>query len=58
MTRIQLEANLRNDIARLDEVEKLLGEIRTGWKHSESIATAGAHAAVSNACGRNAVTVC
>lgn len=33
-----LEANLRNDSARLDEVARLLGEIRSAW---EEIAPAG-----------------
>lgn len=57
MTRALLEANLRNDIARLDEVERLLGEIRTGWKGIESVAGGGAQVSASNAGGRNAVAV-
>jgi len=38
MTRTLLEANLRNDVTRLDEVERLLGEIRAGWKGIEAAA--------------------
>lgn len=32
MGRTLLESNLRNDPDKIDEVERLLGEIRVGWK--------------------------
>ncbi len=35
MARRLTEANLHDDVARLDEVEALLGEIRAGWKGIE-----------------------
>lgn len=36
MTRTLAEANLRDDRAKLDEVEMLLNEIRSGWKGIEA----------------------
>jgi flagellar protein FliS len=36
MTRTLVEANLRNDGARIDEVSALLRELRAGWKGVES----------------------
>ena len=42
MERVLLEANLRNDLAKLDEVAGLLGEIRDAWA---AIAPSGSQAA-------------
>ncbi|MEQ8662363.1 MAG: flagellar export chaperone FliS [Gammaproteobacteria bacterium] len=54
MSRTLLEANLHNDIARLDVVEKLLQEIRAGWKGIEGAVDQRPHAH-DNAIGPNAV---
>lgn len=35
MTRTLAEANLRDEVGKLDEVERLLNEIRAGWKGIE-----------------------
>lgn len=44
MTRTLAEANLRDDSGKLDEVERLLNEIRAGWKGIEDAVEAGAPA--------------
>ena len=44
MGRRLLEANLRNDVAILDEVSSLLRELQTGWRElGQVIATGSAH---------------
>ena len=54
MTRTLLEANLRNDADKLVEVEKLLGEIRAGWKGIESQVERGNAQPVHNEIGATA----
>lgn len=54
MTRTLLAANLHNDDAKLAEVEKLLGEIRAGWKGIEPQVERANAAPVQNEIGATA----
>ena len=57
MTRTLLEANLHNDLARLDEVERLMQEIRAGWKGIEAEVERGVRPPTDNAIGPTAVLI-
>ena len=57
MTRTLLEANLHNDLARLDEVERLMQEIRAGWKGIEAEVERGVRPPADNAIGPTAVLI-
>lgn len=54
MTRTLLEANLRNDAEKIVEVEKLMSEIRAGWKGIESQVEGGRAQPVHNEIGATA----
>lgn len=54
MTRTLLAANLHNDDGKLAEVEKLLGEIRAGWKGIEPQVERANAAPVQNEIGATA----
>jgi flagellar protein FliS len=54
MTRTLVTANLHNDEDKLVEVEKLLGEIRVGWKGIETVVESGVPATVQNELGATA----
>jgi flagellar protein FliS len=55
MTRTLVTANLDNDAAKVDEVARLLGEIRTGWKAIESQVDGAGRRPAVNEIGPNAV---
>ncbi len=57
MTRALAESNLDNDVAKLNTVERLLGEIRAGWKGIESQVDNGNGVVVQNEIGPTAVGV-
>lgn len=54
MTRTLFDANLHNDDTKLAEVEKLLNEIRAGWKGIEAQVERGRPATVQNELGATA----
>ena len=54
MTRTMVSANLHNDEGKLAEVEKLLGEIRAGWKGIEAQVERGKSQVVQNELGATA----
>lgn len=54
MTRTLVTANLHNDDTKLAEVEKLLNEIRVGWKGIEAQVERGKPTAVQNELGATA----
>lgn len=54
MIRTLVTANLHNDDTKLGEVERLLGEIRSGWKGIESQVERGKPAIVQNELGATA----
>lgn len=54
MTRTLVTANLHNDDAKLGEVEKLLNEIRAGWKGIEAQVERGNAMPVQNELGATA----
>ena len=54
MIRTLVAANLHNDNAKLGEVERLMGEIRSGWKGIESQVERGKSAVVQNELGATA----
>jgi flagellar protein FliS len=56
MTRALVDANLRNDAGRLDEVERLLQEIRAGWKGIEK-EVGGDRRAAATGIGPTAVVI-
>lgn len=53
-TRTLVSANLHNDETKLSEVEKLLGEIRSGWKGIEAQVERGNPSVVQNELGATA----
>ena len=54
MIRTLVAANLHNDDAKLGEVERLMGEIRSAWKGIESQVERGKSAVVQNELGATA----
>lgn len=54
MTRTLVSANLHNDDLNLAEVERLLGEIRAGWKGIEAQVERGRPSVVQNELGATA----
>lgn len=54
MTRTLVTANLHNDDPKLGEVERLMGEIRAGWKGIEAQVERGNAAPVQNELGATA----
>ena len=54
MTRTLVSANLHNDDLKLAEVERLLGEIRAGWKGIEAQVERGRPSVVQNELGATA----
>lgn len=57
MTRTLVEANLHNDLARLDEVERLLHEVRAGWKGIGTEVERSPRAPAHNEIGPTAVSI-